>query len=299
MQRSYVILDVFSDKRLSGNQLAVVLDANGLDDAHMQAIAREFNLPETIFVRTPQNDCHTAKVRIFTPGCELPFAGHPTVGCAIALAMEQDGAKESIIVLEEEVGPIRCGVKLSSNGGFAEFDLPQLPSVSGTAASNEVIAAALSLEPQEIGFENHRPSCFSGGTSFCLVPVRNLSAAEKAQANLSVWDNAFNDHESAWAAFIYCRETVNHDSHFHARMFAPRGGIPEDPATGSAVAAFAGALAMFDRPRDGWQTLRIEQGIEMKRPSLITLEIEMKDGKMVGGRIGGNAVVFARGTFEA
>ncbi len=299
MQRRYAILDVFTDRTLSGNQLAVVLDGDGLDDRQMQAIALEFNLPETIFVRPPRTNGHTANVRIFTPGRELPFAGHPTVGCAIALAMETNGSSNSIIVLEEPVGPVRCGVKVEGTAGFAEFDLPKLPEPSGTAASNETIAAALSLNPTDIGFENHRPSCFSAGTPFCLVPVRDLAAAERAEANLSIWDEAFNDRESAWASFIYCRETVNHDNQFHARMFAPRGGIPEDPATGSAVAAFAGAIAMFDSPRDGWSKFGIEQGLEMKRPSKIFLELEMTQGEMSAGRIGGDAIVFARGAFEA
>src|SRR5918998_25721 len=130
MQRRYVVLDVFTERALAGNALAVVLDAEGLDGAAMQAIAREFNLSETVFVLPPERPAHSARVRIFTPATELPFAGHPTVGTAICLAIERfgkNGGQDAVLVLEEGVGPVRCGVKLSGDSRFAQFDCPKLP----------------------------------------------------------------------------------------------------------------------------------------------------------------------------
>src|SRR5690606_37345313 len=135
--RPYAILDVFTETPLVGNPLAVVFDADGLDPAAMQRIAAEFNLSETVFVLPAADPGHTAKVRIFTPKAELPFAGHPTVGTAVALAARQFGPVASdvdaVVVLEEAVGPVRCGVGVRAAGAhFAEFDLPRLPQARQT-----------------------------------------------------------------------------------------------------------------------------------------------------------------------
>ncbi len=302
MKRRYAIFDVFTDQPMAGNQLAIVFDGEGLDTERMQTIAREFNLSETVFVRPPDNPVHTANIRIFTPGLELPFAGHPTVGTAIALALEKgiDEAGQGIIVLEEQVGPVRCGVRFANGRALAEFDMPKLPYLVPFMPKKELLAEALNITSQDIGFENHIPSGFSAGVPYIFVPVRDLKVMASLQVTPGSWVAANKEFENKIpAVFVYCRETVNHESHFHARMFAPHEGIPEDPATGSAVAAFCGTIAHFDQPVDGHHAYQIEQGIEMKRPSFIKLEIEMVNGAMTAGRIGGNAVEFARGTLTA
>ena len=241
MQRKYRILDVFTERPLAGNALAVVLDGKGLDDGAMQAIAREFNLSETVFVLPPEKPAHAARLRIFTPGAELPFAGHPTVGAAICLALERiggDGDLDALLVLEEGIGPVRCGVKLGSGAGFAEFDCPRLPERVGEAEPREFIAAALDIAPAEIGFENHVPSAWTAGVPFHFVPVRNMAVLARATPVRSAWIRAFRQS----GAFLYTRETEGFDHSFRARMFAPIMGIEEDPATGSAAAAFAGPV---------------------------------------------------------
>jgi len=302
MSRRYAVLDVFTDTPLAGNPLAVVLDADGLGADHMQAIAREFNLSETVFVLPAQNPAHSAKVRIFTPGSELPFAGHPTVGTAVLLAGERfaDLEKEmdAVVVLEETIGLVRCGVKLYPGaGGYAEFDVPKLPEHVGAGREKELIAAALSLEPREIGFENHKPVVFDAGMPFTFVPVADLDAIARARPVHGAWGSAFgNDPHNC--AYVYCRETLHRDSSFHARMFAPSFGVPEDPATGSAAAAFGGVVKAFDALPDGTHLVRIEQGYEMGRPSRIELEIDVENGKLHAERIGGRAVVVARGELE-
>ena len=143
MKLPFATLDVFTERRFTGNPLAVVFDADALDDARMQTIAREFGLPETVFVLKPQAG-GTARVRIFTPAVELPFAGHPTVGTALILALKGHGA--GAIVLEEKIGLVRCtAAPAGADHGHARFLLPELPKPAGTAASREAIAAAIGL----------------------------------------------------------------------------------------------------------------------------------------------------------
>ncbi len=302
MPRAYTVLDVFTNTPLAGNPLAVVLDAKGLETAQMQAIARELNLSETVFVLPPENPAHSAEIRIFTPGCELPFAGHPTVGTAILLASNRfadlDSGLDVVEVLKEGIGTVRCGVRLDpAKPGYAEFDAPRLPQPAGTPRDKELIAAALDLEPREIGFENHRPSVYEAGVPFTFVPVADLETITRAQPSMPSWKAAFGDGKDA-DVFLYCRETLHTESAFHARMFAPLMGVPEDPATGSAAAAFAGVIHAFDGLTDGTHDFRIEQGYEMGRPSTIDLEIDIDKRKIDAMRIGGAAVIVARGELD-
>jgi trans-2,3-dihydro-3-hydroxyanthranilate isomerase len=301
MRLDYYVLDVFTDQRFGGNPLAVVLDADALDTARMQTIAQEFNLSETVFVLKPQNRAHTARVRIFTPKAELPFAGHPTVGAATLLgelrapaANDNGGQGDALVVLEETIGIVRVGVRMRPGAAaYAEFDAPKLPEESGVAPSTDLLAAALGLIPAEIGFENHRPTRYTAGNPFAFVPVASLEAIEKARASSSHWQAM-----PETGTFLYCRQTVHTTSAFHARMFAPHNGIPEDPATGSAAAAFAGVVHRFDALPDGSHKRTIEQGFEMGRPSLIALSLEIEAGKLSIVRVGGHAVRVAEGKIE-
>ncbi|WP_263289124.1 PhzF family phenazine biosynthesis protein [Oricola cellulosilytica] len=303
MQRSYAVYDVFTERALAGNPLAIVFDAEGLETDAMQAIAREFNLSETVFVQPPEQEAQTARIRIFMPGGELPFAGHPTVGTAVALA-ERNGigdALDQIIILRETIGNIRCAVRTEGESGYAEFDLPRLPEPHPCELDPAAVAEALRLNPQDIGFENHTISAWTAGKPYFCVPVRGLDAAARAQMNAQRWTALFEETDPLKidCPYVYCRETVHHECAFHARMFAPHHGIPEDPATGSAVAALAGAISHFDGLSDGPVALPIEQGIEMGRPSFMRLEIEAAGGEIRSARIGGAAVKVAEGTLYA
>lgn len=301
-KRDYHIYDVFTDRALAGNPLAVVFDADDLDSAAMQRIAGEFNLSETVFVLPPASPHHTAALRIFTPRIELPFAGHPTVGAAIALARERSllGEEDALLVLEERIGAVRCAVSGGGEADFAEFDLPRLPEPITAELQPEMIAAALRLPPHELGFENHKVAAWTAGVPYVAVPVRDLSAAAKAAMDVGLWLEAVPRIGGIVPSpYVYCRETVNHDCAFHARMFAPHDGIPEDPATGSAAAAFAGQVMAFDRPVDGALELWIEQGVEMGRPSRIRLGLEIRRSRLAAARIGGHAVKIAEGRLFA
>ena len=299
MRRRFATLDVFTRRRFAGNPLAVVLDAEGLDAAAMQALAREFNLSETVFVLPPTDAGHRARLRIFTPATELPFAGHPTVGTAVLLARLDGLTQEQEMILGESIGPVRCRVEPARGDfGRARFALPRLPQHFGNAAEATEIAAALGLELDDLGCDDYELGRWSAGNVFTMVPVRGRDAIERARPDPAHWEAAFGSVGSR-AAFLFCREVVEKGHAFHARMFAPGLGIGEDPATGSAVAAFAGLVARHAGLADGEHALAIEQGYEMGRPSLIELGLTLEGGALVAAAIGGDAVLVSEGTIEA
>ncbi len=297
MARRFFTLDVFTRQALSGNPLAVVVDAEGLDEATMLKIAREFNLSETVFVLPVRNAINTARIRIFTPMMELPFAGHPTVGSAVLLASlrapELAGARDLTVVLEEAVGDVACTVRLERRGAsFAWFALPRLPERIG-AADARALADALSLDEADIGFDGHSPAVWSAGTPFCFTPVSGLQAIARAKPDAQKLTAASAGGRGVW---LYTRETCEPQSAVHARMFSALMPGLEDPATGAAVAAFAGVAHAFEHPEDGEHALVIEQGFEMGRPSLITLGMSVANGALVAATIGGHAVRVGEGT---
>ena len=291
MRRRFHTLDVFTEEPLAGNPLAVVLDSEGLDTERMQAIAREFNLSETVFVLEPRDPVNSARLRIFTPGRELPFAGHPTVGTAVLLA-ETRGAEivarqDLALVLEEEVGLVHCVARRIRGRSRASFTLPRLPEDAGPSRPIESLAASLSIDADEIGFDRHRPVMMSAGVPYTLVPLRSVAAVDRAWPDLARWPDDLE-------TFVYARDRDG----YHARMFAPTFGINEDPATGSAVAAFAGALIRFESLADGEHTVVVRQGVAMGRPSQIVLGLEVIDGALVSATIGGGAVMLSQGLID-
>jgi trans-2,3-dihydro-3-hydroxyanthranilate isomerase len=303
MTRRFVTLDVFTQRRFAGNPLAVVLDAGGLETPAMQAIAREFNISETVFVFPPDDSSARARLRIFTPANELPFAGHPTVGTAVLLGL-RDGADaaERRFLLEEIVGPVPCRTRATgAASGWAAFDLPRLPFRDDSDAGayrREDLAPALGLAPDDLAVEAVSPvERWSAGNPFTMVPLAGLDAMRRCAIDRARFDDVFGRGSRA-AAFLFCRETSDAGNAIHARMFAPAFGILEDPATGSAVAAFAGYLAAHGGYRDGVHTIRIEQGYEMGRPSLIELTITIANGALASATIAGDAVVVMEGTIE-
>lgn len=298
MRRRFVTLDVFTESRFTGNPLAVVLESDGLEKSDMQAIAREFNLAETVFVMPPADTRHRAMLRIFTPAAELPFAGHPTVGTAVLLGC-MSGYNLGIhdLVLEETVGLVHCTVEPKGREhGHASFVLPRLPEKLDGAPNADEAAAALGLSASDIGFGE--PSAWSAGVPVNFVPVRDLEAIGRAAPDAARFDSAFGKNGRG-VAYLYCGETSNNGHHFHARMFAPKLGIQEDPATGAAAAAFAGLVAETTRPDDGTHRFVIEQGYEMGRPSQIELGMTIERGVLTRATIGGSAIIVSDGTIEA
>jgi len=301
MARRFVTLDVFTSERFTGNPLAVVLEAEGLDDAQMQTIAKEFNLSETVFVFPPADPHQRADLRIFTPGRELPFAGHPTVGTAVLLALlDQNGQTGAVAFgLKEKVGIVPCAVEVKDTvSGEARFRLPRLPFAWGEGKDTTTCAWALGLDPTEIGFERHVPSRHSAGVAYDLVPVASLDALARTWPRGEAFDKAFADSDHP-SAYVYARVPQTEGLRFRARMFGPGMGIVEDPATGSAAAAFAGALMQCEPLGDGEHNIVIEQGVEMGRVSEIALQMTIKNGALVSAEIGGGAVMVSRGEILA
>ena len=302
MALAFHTLDVFTTTRFTGNPLAVVLGADGLSTPAMQSIAREFNLSETVFVMAAENAAHSARIRIFTPASELPFAGHPTIGSAILLTVLKSqfaaGEGDALVLLEQNIGTVRVGVKLRPGlAAYAEFDAPKLPELGGNLPGIDRMAAATGLLTSEIGFENHQPARSVAGNGFALIPVATREAMAKAEVNTSHWKAAFTEAGIA-GAFLYTRECIHNTSQFHARMFAPDHGMPEDPATGSAAICFAAAIHKFDTLPDGVHKRIIEQGFEMGRPSYMTLTLTVRGSKLEQVRLGGHAVQVTSGMIE-
>lgn len=298
MAYHYITLDVFTDRRFTGNPLAVVFEADALETPMMQAAAREFNFPETVFVLRPTDPAADAGVRIFTPATELPFAGHPTVGAAVALARAHGASGNRTLVLQEKIGLIHCAIdRIDSAQGHARFSLPKMPEELGPASRPETIAPALGLHARDIGFDAFAPARWSAGVPFTFVPVCDIEAAKRCQVDLGKWDAAFETGGRS-SAFVFSNETIDPQNTIHARMFAPRLGIAEDPATGGAAAAFAGFYARAKRLADGEHQVRIEQGYEMERPSLIEMTLLVRGGGLAAVEIGGTAIVVCEGTIE-
>ena len=284
-------LDVFTEDRYGGNPLAVVLEADGLTTAALQRIAAEFNLSETISVQTPDDPAHMAKVRIFTPTGELPFAGHPTVGCAILLA----GDDTAVVTLEEKAGLVPVTIERAGAQVTATLTAPVVPFVVDAEVSAQDAAAALGLEPGEIGIGAHRPGVAEGGPRFVFVPVASLDALARARPDAAAFA-ALEEACGTAEVYVYTQGTDGAD--YRARMFAPGIGIPEDPATGSASACLAAHLDACGLLADGTTDLVLHQGIEMGRPSRISVGIDRKDGALGAVRVGGCAVRVSEGVLE-
>jgi trans-2,3-dihydro-3-hydroxyanthranilate isomerase len=293
MKLDYLLLDVFTSERFKGNPLAVVLKADGLFDDQMQAIAAEFNLSETVFFVKPQSERNTAAVRIFTPRVELPFAGHPTVGAAVTLALN---GKLSVARIEEKVGLVTAMVeRIDRRTGAARFTLPKLPEVAGEAPGKAEIAEALGLTPEEIGCGPYAPAVYSAGNLFYLVPLKDAAALARVTRDYTRWKEIFPLARHSVYAFTATPDEPGID--FAARMFSPGMGLGEDPATGSAAAALIGLLAEH-AGTDGQREFLLRQGDEIGRPSRIEMQLRLEGGKLVHGCIGGRAVVIGQGVLD-
>lgn len=294
METAYTILDVFTQKRMHGNPLAVVHDADYILDTQMQEIASEFNLSETIFVCKPKNERYAASVRIFTPAKELPFAGHPTVGLAVLLGLKK---KLSAVRLEEKIGTIVAITNpTGKHSGHARFSLPELPKRIASAPDNAALAEALGLGEGDIGVADMQPAIYSAGVPFVLVPVRDASTLSSIRLERRGWQSTFHGPSDSVYAFTVSKN--GSDAQILSRSFVNLGDIKEDPATGSAAAALCGLLAEHLYTDEGLTDFVIKQGEDMGRPSFIEAQVKRENGTLTHVGIGGNAVVLAEGVLH-
>jgi trans-2,3-dihydro-3-hydroxyanthranilate isomerase len=299
VQRRYITVDVFTDRAFGGNPLAVVLDAGGLSTAQMQAIALEFNYSETTFVLPPQDPANDARVRIFTVGYEIPFAGHPNVGTAFVLAT-QTAKPPARLRFEEGAGLVPVEI-LTEQGDVvgAELTAPQ-PLQRLSQISVEQAAACLSLSAGEVKTDRHPPQIISVGLPFLAVELASRDALRRARPDAAAFAKTFPRDDSD-SVYLYVRDVPANEKpcDLQARMFHPgASGLSEDPATGSATAAAAALLADLDPMKDGELKLRIGQGVDMGRPSLLLTHVRKQGGAVASIHVGGSCVQMMEGTFR-
>jgi trans-2,3-dihydro-3-hydroxyanthranilate isomerase len=297
MQLRYAIVDVFAEAPLQGNPAAVVFDADALDGARMQAIAREFNLSETAFILKPQEPAHTAHVRLFTPGSEVPFAGHPNIGAAFALANDRP-LRGDELVFEEKAGPVHLRLERDGDRVFGASLTAQQTVSTQEAPGVSAVAAALSLQESEIVTTTHPPITASVGLEFMFVEVSNVQALGKARAHLPGFDLIRDSHRIE-GVHLYVKWPSEGGARIQARNLSPYDGIGEDPATGSATASLTALLAQLDPRSDCDFHLEARQGIEMGRPSLLHGYAEKRNGKVAPPRISGRCVAAMQGMLTA
>jgi len=293
---SYHTADVFTDVPFGGNQLAVLPDAAGLTDEQMLAITREFNLSETVFVFPPDDPKNTRRLRIYTPSGELPFAGHPTVGTAYVLAQTGEitlTGEETRIIFEEGVGPVPVLIRASAGKPvFTQLSAAKIPERRPASIDAAGLAEVLSLDPSDIrSDEPFVPEAVSVGVPFLFVPLRSIDALGRARVREDVWERSL---KKSWAPDIYLFVETG-DGVVRSRMFGPKVGVSEDPATGSAAAGFGGYLAARSKTRDGTLKTLIHQGVEMGRPSRLEVETDVVGGEVKAVRVGGASVLVSSG----
>jgi trans-2,3-dihydro-3-hydroxyanthranilate isomerase len=289
---TFHIVDVFAEKKYAGNQLAVIRGGQALSDAEMQQIAREMHFSETTFLlsETPSNGGYD--VRIFTPGAEVPFAGHPTLGTAHIIRTEIAGVDSDRIVLNLKVGQIPVMHSSGSDGGL--YWMRQIEPAFGRILLRESLAPVLGLAASDID-ERFPIEEVSTGLPAIIVPLKSLAALQRARI---ATDKYFTLIEGAWARTILVFSPESHQPGNHAsvRMFADCFGIPEDPATGSGNGCLAGYLVRHRYWGNDRIDIRVEQGYEIQRPSLLYLRAESAEGH-IHISVGGKAVTIARGEF--
>jgi trans-2,3-dihydro-3-hydroxyanthranilate isomerase len=300
MRYRYYTCDVFTERRFGGNPLAVLPEAGGLSGEQMQRIAREFNYSETTFVLPADDPAHTRRVRIFTPGAEIPFAGHPNVGTAFVLAAIgalPAGGETLQVVFEEAAGPVPVAIRYrDGHPVYCELTAPQALTLGATPPVGAV-AASLGLSPDTVLTSTHPPQVASAGLPFLVVELRDRTALAEARVR-------HEEHAALMRScggeglLLYTRDTGVPGVDLRARMYAPLHGVAEDPATGSANLALAGLLAACAPEADGTFAWRIAQGIEMGRPSLLEASATKHGGAVETVRIGGRSVLVCDGWIQ-
>jgi len=287
-RRDFYILDVFAEAKYTGNQLAVVRGAGGLSGDEMQEIAKEMNYSETTFILSDNPRDGGYDVRIFTPDVEVPFAGHPSLGTAYIVRHEIQDEPGDKIILNEKIGQIP--VTYDSNSGI--LWMKQVEPVFGEITRPGTISGLIGVGENDID-ERFPIQEVSTGLPFIIVPLKTLDAVKRAKVVMDkLLDWAKN--KGSREVFVFCRETYSGENDINARMFAECAGVPEDPATGSANGCLAGYLVEYQYFGSYRIDVRVEQGYEIGRPSLLYLKAEKKDGG-IDVAVGGKVVMVAKG----
>jgi len=289
---TYYVVDVFAEEKYAGNQLAVIRDAMALSDAEMQKIAKEMNFSETTFVLSDERRNGGYDVRIFTPARELPFAGHPTLGTAYVIQHEIVKEPVDRIILNLKVGQIPVTFSYAGKLPDTLFHKQMQPTF-GQTFDAEAISQALSLDAKEVD-KRFPIQEVSTGVPFFIVPLKTLEASKRARISRDKYFDLIRSTQ-AKAILIFCPETYHKENHLNVRVFADYYGVQEDPATGAANGCLAGYLVKHRYFGKDQIDIRVEQGYEIGRPSLLLLRAEDKEGK-IDVNVGGKVIMVAQGT---
>ncbi|BAZ39046.1 PhzF family phenazine biosynthesis protein [Calothrix sp. NIES-4101] len=291
----YYIVDVFAEAQYTGNQLAVFTNAGGLKPEQMQAIARETNYSETTFILSEQVELGGYNVKIFTPYQEIPFAGHPTLGTAYILQQEIINQSIEEVILNLKVGQIPVKIDGSNSDNKYLWMQQKIP-VFGKKLTVDAIAEVLQLQPDEID-ANYPIQEVSTGLPFIIVPLKTLESLKRIKVNLDKCNELIQDTE-AKSILVFCPETYYPENDLNVRVFCHYLGIPEDPATGSANGCLAGYLVEHSYFGKSEINLRVEQGYEINRPSLILLKAsKTSTSEAIEVNVGGKVIMVAKGEF--
>ena len=289
----YYIVDVFAQEKYNGNQLAVFVDAGTLTSHQMQRIAKEINYSETTFITNNQSREGGYDVRIFTPAQELPFAGHPTLGTAYIIQQEIIKQPVEKVTLNLKVGQIPVTLHYADNSVNLLW-MQQLPPIFGQKFATDAIAPLLNLSVDDIN-TNFPMQEVSTGVPFIIVPLKTLAAVKKAKVNLEKYFKLISNTE-AKSILIFCPETYHQENNLNVRVFCDYLGVPEDPATGSANGCLAGYLANYAYFDADSIDIRVEQGYEIGRDSLLLLKAQKTDAD-INVFVGGKVIMVAKGEF--
>ena len=290
----YLIYDVFTDMPFGGNPLAIFTYGEDIAPHLMQAIAREMNLSETVFLFAPTSDHTTAHLRIFMPNGELPFAGHPTIGSIAALAdsgLVPDDGRDFHLTCE--AGTIICSFDADSR--IAKAIAPVLPYAIGTAPARGEIAKATGLTDQDF-VDPPINDLWSSGPRFAFAEVKTTDTLHAIDINSSCFTPIGSGQMIDAALIVFCLAAYD-DNIIHVRSFSPSEGIAEDPATGSAAVALSGLLHAKGLLPNGKKRISIHQGMTMGRPSQIMLTTIVENETLIEVSIAGTAVKMAEGRF--
>ncbi|MCS7232534.1 MAG: PhzF family phenazine biosynthesis protein [Synergistetes bacterium] len=291
MVKNFFIVDVFAENKYSGNQLAVFLDAENIPPEEMQLIAREMNYSETTFVSS-QEKSGSYDVRIFTPECEVPFAGHPTLGTAFVVQQEIIKREVERVILNLKVGQIP--VFFSGSGGEKVLWMRQRSPSFGERVEKSVMVDVLGLAVEDLD-ERFPIEEVSTGLPALIVPLKSLLALKRIRVNVDKY-NSLVEKLNAKLILAFCPETRRPDTSLSVRVFAYYYGVPEDPATGSANGCLAAYLSKYKYFGSDEINIKVEQGYEVRRPSLLFLKTNRKEEE-IEVLVGGKVILIGKGSF--
>jgi trans-2,3-dihydro-3-hydroxyanthranilate isomerase len=287
---TFYVVDVFAEKKYSGNQLAVVIDTGKIINSEMQKIANEMHFSETAFVQSDKQDNGGYNVRIFTPKVEVPFAGHPTLGTAyiIKLTLADKNAKEIILNLKVGQIPVTFGAKIDEK---QTLWMKQISAQFGKTYQKSNAQALLGIDETDID-SKYPVEEVSTGLPFIIIPLNNLKAVKKARINQNILSQIIG--ETNAGILIFNPQTYDKKNKLNVRVFVDAFGIPEDPATGSANGCLAAYLSKHEYFGTKNIDITVEQGFEINRPSILNLKTE-SNGKKIEIYVGGNVLLIAKG----